>query len=96
MASKACLQALPPFPPPQSTTRLPSLADIFPISPHFFPFSFTADSHSAYHIQKNQQRTTHKLNTLNVKKKHKKEKRHDIHVSRDDSVLHCADCDQQI
>lgn len=29
-------------------------------------------------------------------KKHKKEKRHDIHVSRDDSVLHCADCDQQI
>lgn len=30
------------------------------------------------------------------KKKHKKEKRHDIHVSRDDSVLHCADCDQQI
>ena len=29
------------------------------------------------------------------KKNNKKEKRHHIHVSRDDSVLHC-DCDQQI
>ena len=30
-ASKACLQAPPPFPPPQDTAQLTSLAAIFPI-----------------------------------------------------------------
>ena len=38
-ASKACLQAPPPFPHPQATAGLPSLADIFPIHPVFCPFS---------------------------------------------------------
>ena len=33
VALKACLQAPPPFPPPQSTARLASLAFIFPIWP---------------------------------------------------------------
>ena len=37
-ASKAFLQAPPPFPPPQVTTRLTSLAAIFPIWPHLLPF----------------------------------------------------------
>ena len=36
-ASEACLQALSPFPPPQSTTQLPSLADFCCFTPFFFP-----------------------------------------------------------
>ena len=36
--SKACLQAPLPFPPPQNTARLASLADIFPYWPRFLPF----------------------------------------------------------
>ena len=36
-ASKVCLQALSPFPPPQSTTQLPSLVDFCCFTPFFFP-----------------------------------------------------------
>lgn len=32
-----------PFPPPQNTTGLASLADVFPILPRFLPFSTTVE-----------------------------------------------------